>query len=288
MRKLLILLLSLLLPIYVMGQAQINTKKIKIADFTQKTTKIVLTGNLFYDSALQNEIATRWRISPYEFCTLDEFESLKTNDSYYFFLTAKGQFKREKEPGLTFLTIVKGGAHAENGIDGMLEVVSFPIAAAEDPSGREFIFLTAVIDIIQNHIYDSMEKDFDAYGGLGTYTLDLPQTTEMTIIFSEDDLAAMDETARDLYFNDTMMMTDEESADSLLVRNAENTLISYTVAPSRPVQGSFCYKMLIDTQNHRLYYFKRHRITPRNGKGFLLEDIKRISVFRTKKQQTGI
>lgn len=288
MRKLLTIVLSFLLPLYVMGQAQINTKKIKIADFTQKTTKIVLTGNLFYDSALQNDIATRWRISPYEFCTLDEFESLKTDDSYYFLLTTKGQFKREKEPGLTFLTIVKGGADAENGIEGMLEVVSFPIAAAEDPSGREFVFLTAIIDIIQNYVNDSMEKDFDAYGGLGNSTLNLPKTADMTIIFSENDLASMDETARDLYLNDTMFMTDEESADSHLMQNTENTLISYTVAPSRPVQGSFCYKMLIDTQNHRLYYFKRHRITSRNGKGFLLEDIKRISWFRTKKQQAGI
>ena len=283
MRKLTILLLSLLITPAVFGQAQINTKKVKIADFTQKTTKVVLTGNMFYDSALQDEIATRWRISPYEFCSLEEFENLKSDSRYYFLITTKGQFKRENEPGLTFLTLVKGGSDAAGGIDKMLEVVSFPLAAAEDPSGREFIYLSAFMDIIQNYVIDSMDKDFNAYGGLGNYCLDLPKTAGMTIVFSEDDLSSLDEMTRKLYFNDSMVIEDEDSTDIHITENSENTIVSYTVAPSAPVPGSYCYKMLIDTRNHRLYYFKKHRMTSRNGKGFLPDDIRRISAFRSRK-----
>ena len=283
MRKLTILLLSLLITPAVFGQAQINTKKVKIADFTQKTTKVVLTGNMFYDSALQDEIATRWRISPYEFCSLEEFENLKSDSRYYFLITTKGQFKRENEPGLTFLTLVKGGSAAAGGIDKMLEVVSFPLAAAEDPSGREFIYLSAFMDIIQNYVIDSMDKDFNAYGGLGNYYLDLPKTAGMTIVFSEDDLSSLDEMTRKLYFNDSMIIEDEDSTDIHITENSENTIVSYTVAPSAPVPGSYCYKMLIDTRNHRLYYFKKHRITSRNGNGFLPDDIRRISAFRSRK-----
>lgn len=283
MRKLTILLLSLLITQAVFGQAQINTKKVKIADFTQKTTKVVLTGNMFYDSALQDEIATRWRISPYEFCSLEEFENLKSDSRYYFLITTKGQFKRENEPGLTFLTLVKGGSAAAGGIDKMLEVVSFPLAAAEDPSGREFIYLSAFMDIIQNYVIDSMDKDFNAYGGLGNYCLDLPKTAGMTIVFSEDDLSSLDEMTRKLYFNDSMVIEDEDSTDIHITENSENTIVSYTVAPSAPVPGSYCYKMLIDTRNHRLYYFKKHRITSRNGNGFLPDDIRRISAFRSRK-----
>ena len=283
MRKLTILLLSLLITPAVFGQAQINTKKVKIADFTQKTTKVVLTGNMFYDSALQDEIATRWRISPYEFCSLEEFENLKSDSRYYFLITTKGQFKRENEPGLTFLTLVKGGSAAAGGIDKMLEVVSFPLAAAEDPSGREFIYLSAFMDIIQNYVIDSMDKDFNAYGGLGNYCLDLPKTAGMTIVFSEDDLSSLDEMTRKLYFNDSMIIEDEDSTDIHITENSENTIVSYTVAPSAPVPGSYCYKMLIDTRNHRLYYFKKHRITSRNGNGFLPDDIRRISAFRSRK-----
>ena len=117
------------------AQAQITTKKIKISDFPEKTTKVVLTGNALYDAVLKEEIATRWRIAPYEFCTLQEFNELKGKNNYYFLVTTKGQFKTESEPGLQFLTLVKGGEEAENGINEMLEIVSLPIASAENPSG---------------------------------------------------------------------------------------------------------------------------------------------------------
>ena len=77
MRRLLILFAALMMPYFAGAQAQINTKKVKIGDFTQKTTKVVLTGNAFYDGALQDEVAAKWRVSPYEFCTIEDFDILK-------------------------------------------------------------------------------------------------------------------------------------------------------------------------------------------------------------------
>ena len=109
MRRLVILLVAALVPMFASAQAQVNTKKVQIGDFTQKITKVVLTGNMFYDSTLEDEIVARWKASPYEFCSLGEFEDLKYSDEYYFLLSTKGQFKKEAEPGLQFLTLVKGG-----------------------------------------------------------------------------------------------------------------------------------------------------------------------------------
>ena len=53
---------AMLFPIIAGAQAQITTKKIKIADFPEKITKIVLTGNDFYDLALRDEIAAGWTL----------------------------------------------------------------------------------------------------------------------------------------------------------------------------------------------------------------------------------
>ena len=165
MKRIIIAVLAATFCITAWGQAQINTKSVKISDFTQKTTKVVLTGNDFFDSSLKDEITAIWHISPYEFCTLEEFGTLKTDDRYYFLLTTKGKFKNEKEAGLQFFTLVKGGAAAEKGINKMLEIVSLPFAAAEEPNGREHVFLRAFLNIIQNFTLDAMEKDTNAYGG---------------------------------------------------------------------------------------------------------------------------
>jgi hypothetical protein len=284
MKKLIILFLTIMMPIMVGAQAQITTKKAKLEDFTQKVTKIVLNGNQFYDTSLTDEVTTRWRISPYEFCTLDEFEKLKSNDQYYFLMLTQGQFRKETAPGLMFLSLVKGGKGADKGIDGMLEVVSLPFASSEYPSGREIVFLPAFLDIIQNYVQDAMKTDFNAYGGLANATKNIHKAGKMTIVFSEDDLNSLvSQAVMDRYFDEDMTVTDEDSADQLLLDNAANTLVSYVAVPSEPINGSFCYKMLIDSQTHKLFYFRKHKISSKAGSGFLPEDIIKITAPRAKK-----
>lgn len=284
MKKLIIIIAALIMPLMAGAQAQINTKKAKISDFTQKVTKVVLNGDSFYDTSLKDEIAARWRISPYEFCTLEEFEGLKDDEQYYFLMSTYGQFKKETAPGIQFLTLVKGGKGADKSIDDMLEIVSVPLASAEYPSGREFVFLPAILDIIQNHTLESMEKDLNAYGGLASYNSNLSKATYMKIVFSEDDLNPL--VTRGLIetsFDEDMVITDEDAADVYLSDNAAGTLVSYVVAPSEPISGSYCYKMLIDTQTHTIYYYKRHKISDKVGAGFLPEDIKKIASNRKRR-----
>jgi hypothetical protein len=278
MKKLIILITALIMPLMAGAQAQITTKKVKIEDFTQKVTKVVLNGNPFYDTSFKDEVAARWRISPYEFCTLEEFEGLKGNDSYYFLILTQGQFRKETAPGLQFISLVKGGQGADKGIGDMLEVVSLPFASAEYPSGRELIFLPAFLDIIQNHTLEAMENDFNAYGGLSNTAQKLGKAGNMDIVISEDDLNSL--VSEEMTDSEGMVITDEDDADSYMLDEVSGTLVSYVVAPSEPVKGSFCYKMLIDAQTHELYYYRKHKISPKAGVGFLPEDIERINKAR--------
>ena len=282
MKKALAIMAAVLLPVLTWGQAQINTKKVKIGDFTQKITKVVLSGNEFIDTAFKDEVTARWRISPYEFCTLEEFNDLKDSSDDYFLIVTNGQFKKDLSPTIQFLTLIKGGKGSDKGIDGMLEIVSLPVASAQFPSGREVAYIPAFLDIIQEYTLDSMEKDADAYGGLVNYTANIVRSEDMKIAFSKDDLAvSLDslEEGTDSFGKDMLIM-EEEEVDALMAEGAEGTIVSYVVAPFEPQNGMYCYKMLIDTQNHKLYYYKRHKITDKAGPGFLKEDLKRIYYVR--------
>ena len=271
MKRLLIILTGILIPMLASAQAQIETKKVKISDFTQKITKVVLHGNEFYDAILKEEIALRWRISPYEFCTLEEFEELKTNSQYYFLITTRGQFKKETAPGIQFLSLVKGGKGAKKGVGEMLEVASLPYASVEYPSGRELVFLPALLDIIQNHTVKSMDSDFDGYVGMSRNTKNMQQAQQMKIVFFEDEInKEVDRVMR--ASDERFVMADEDEADQYLIDNAPNTLVSYMVAPTEPVNGSYCYKLLINAETHELYFYRRHKITEKYGVGFLIED----------------
>lgn len=278
MKRTAILLISILMTVMSWGQAQINTKKVKISDFTQKITKVVLTGNGFLDSTLQDEVTSRWRVSPYEFCSMEEFEQLKTDKEYYFLISTSGQFKEESNPSIQFLTLVKGGQEAKKGIDEMLEIVSLPISPADVPSGRELIFMPAFLDIIQNHALRAMENDINAYAGLSNSTERLSRKGDARILLSNDDIyGEADAELMKSLTEKGVMFADEEEADEAFNDESVKTIVSYVVAPDSAEIGSFCYKMLIDSQNHALYYFKRHRISKKNGKGFLQDDLKHIN-----------
>jgi hypothetical protein len=281
MKKFIVFAAALLLPFMVWGQAQIETKKMKLSDFPQKVTKVVLTGNPLHDAYLKSNVAAVWNASPFEFCTMAEYNQLKSSDSYYFLLTTKGQFKKEAEPGLTFLTLVKGGEEAATGIGGMIEVVSFPFASVEDPSGREYVFLQTFLDIIQNYTLDSMEKDINAYTGLANYSMNISKSGKMTLVFSEDDLSAdVTPEIRNACFDEGVLVLEEEDADEYVSPDKENTLVSYVAVPSARQPGSFCYKMLIDPKTSTLYYFRKHKISKKFGAGFLAEDVKRVTAPR--------
>lgn len=280
MKKFIIFVLSLIVPAAAYSQAQIDTKKVKIADFTQKTTKVVLTGNMLHDASLKNQISARWNISPFEFCTLSEYETIKTDSNYYFLVTTDGQFKKETEANLKFITLVKGG---QESLNEMIEVISFPFACANEPSGREYIFLPTILDMIQIHATKSMENDILGYTGLPNYSMNIAKSGDMTIVFSSSDLSSeITPEVMDAYFDENILVLDEDDADEYLSPDKSNTLVSYVVAPTDAKPGSYCYKMLFETGSGTLYYFRKHKISKKAGVGFLAEDIKRICTPRRK------
>ncbi len=265
------------------AQAQINTKKMKIGDFTQKTMKVVLSGNPMFDGVLQEEISSLWRVSPYEFCSLDDFEANRTSPDCYFMLLSKAQFRKESEPGIEFLTVVKGGKNAEKGIDEMLEVCTFPVRAAQMPSGREFDFMPAIIDIIQDYIRKSMEDDRAGYAGLGKFACGISATAGMNLVLADGDVSGnISEKVRSNAVEAGIAFVDDDEADEIMSSGDMNSVVSYTVAPTNPESGSYCYRMLIGAGNHRLYYFRKQRVGKDGDYGFGASELNRLAGVRKK------
>lgn len=270
---------GLLLTTDALGQAQITTRREKLKDFTSKTTKVVLTGDEFLDEAVKESVAATWTVSPYEFCPNEEFQNLKGNADFYFLMVVKGQFRRESEPGIDMLTLVKGGEGADKSINDMFEVVSFPLRSTEDPSGREFVLLPAFLKIIQEHTTSLTDTEMKAYSNIGAK--DSKRLRIKRIFFWAEDFAPqVDEQTKRSLDEDILIKEDEDEVDEIFSEGTFNTVVSYVVAPSEPVNGSICYKMLIGSDNHELYYFKKHKITAKSGKGFLSSDIKSIKLLR--------
>ncbi len=262
------------------GQAQITTRKEKLKDLTTRITKVVVPGNDMLAEALKESVSAGWILSPYEFCTQAEFESLKKNPTFYFLMVVKGKNRNEDDPGIQMLTLVKGGPEAAEGIDKMLEVTSFPLAAADIPSGREFIVMPAIVDILQDLASSLTQTELKAYGGLSKYNRNKGKLRTKTIHLDRDDISTSVSSQRIEALDEDILVEDEDAVNEAFQEAAFNGVVSFVVAPEEPVTGSTCYKMLIGADDHMLYYFKKHKITSRKAKGFLASDLKAIGKVR--------
>ncbi len=282
-RTLTIIILALIamtiIPADLFAQAQIYTRKEKLKDITTKTVKVVMTGDEILDEALKQSVTSTWTMSPFEFCTQEEFNKIKSDSKFYFLIVVKGQQRKESEPGIDLLTMVKGGEGSDKSINDMLEVVTFPLRSAVDPSGREFVLLPAFLSIMQEHAQGLTSSEVKAYSTVGA--TDSKKLRMKQIYFYEEDFSpTLDEKVVESLDEDIFVKDDEQEVDDIFTNGTFNAVVSYVVAPTEPVNGSVCYKMLIGADDHKLYWYKKHRISARQGAGFLDADLKAIKLLR--------
>ena len=220
-------LLLLVAALPASGQGKMYTRKMRLADFPTKTTKIVLEGNSFLELALREEIAVHWRISPYEFCDMEEYGRIRSSSSYYFLTLAQ-------EEGLAYLILEKGGKPDEKDqLKKPFEVVRMPIASVDNPTGRELVFMGAFLDIIQRFTEEAMVSDKVAYAGL--------------------------ESANRIHLRGRTVYLDPDAGDEAYLRDEPGALLSITIAPDEPGPKTVCYKILISADTRELLSFERSR-----------------------------
>lgn len=280
MKKAVTFLCVVLLSLSLFGQGKVNTRKYILNDFTDKITQVVQSGNEVLDSGLRQEIVNYWTSSPYEFCSQQQFEELKTQDLYYFLIPAESRFKGEEEPGVLFLTLVKGGPEATEGIKEMHEIISIPLMSATGGSGRELVYLGPIVQAIQEFTLEAMKSEKTAYSMDYWFNRNYSKEGKMMQIYLAKEDLSEKVTEKDLqrFLDEDIHLCPEEEADKVFLDGAYHTLVSYTVAPFLPEnKASYCYKMLFDAETHRLFYIHRHKITDKTGVGFLTADLKRLS-----------
>ena len=234
------------LPLW--GQGKVSTRAHRLADFPDKVTQVVLTGNPVLSAALQEEVVSGWMASAFEFCTLEQFQERMKDDKYYFLLV----LETNSAPGVYFLTLLKGGPEGENGIGALHEVAALPLVATQGSDGRELTYLGGLVQAIQEYTLAARESEIAAYG----------MTHWFKNRFKRDG---------------KKVLFEADEADAAFLNYDSDAFAAYVVAPASPAKGDCCYKMLFDAGSHSLVYFAKHKIDARHGKGFLPDEIKRLS-----------
>ena len=256
------------------AQGKVTTRKHLFSDFPDKITKVVMSGNDVLDGALRQAVVDLWTASPFEFCPMTEYETLKKSDTYYFLVVTAGQAKGEDAPMVRFLTLEKGGADKGDNIPLRKEVISLPLAPVNGGSGREVTFLPALVKGAQDFALHAMESEKVAYSGMTWFNgnFDRKVSTKRIYIAREDISASVTDKDRQKFLDEDIILCDEDEADKVYTDKIDNTLVSYAVSG-----GTWSYKMLLDADTDTIIYIHRHKVNAKNAPGFLAEDLRRIS-----------
>ena len=220
-------LLLALLPASVWAQGTIYTKSARLADFPQKTTKIVLSGQKLLDEVLKEEITSRWRISPYEFCDEEEFLDTRTVSRYYYL-----HFVFDDE--FTWMQLYKGGPATGNPLRTAMEVVSVPVASSEEATMDELVFLPAFIDMVQEYLIKALVSDKVSYQGLK---------------------GIVNRNKKGKF-----ICNDEKEGRELFVAGAKGTIIPIIVWGTPEEKHRRYWRLRVSTDDHLLYDYRRKRV----------------------------
>lgn len=282
MRRFLLTLCLLAVGVQAFGQGRVTTRKYRFSDFQDKIIKVVMSGNELIDSAIREDFVENWNLSPFEFCAEEDYQALRTNPDYYFFLVTEGRFKGEDVPGIRLLTLEKGGPDDPDSPTPHTEVVTLPLGPTGIGSGRELFFLPALLKAIRAYTVEALQSERVAYTADSWFNRDFSRARTMRIFLAETDLAErVTDRDKSRYLDDDFLLMDEDDVDAAYANATFNTLVSYSVAPAVPVPGSsWCYTLLFNAENGALMYLHKHKVTARNGAGFTAEDLRRIARVR--------
>lgn len=279
MRRFLLVVVMFFVFTGVEAQNIFKETKNTFATFGAKITKVVIPSTSLADLMLRDAVNKGWRISPFEFCTMEEYNKIKEDPNYFFLLRVDGRFRSELEPKVEYLTLVKGGPEVKKGLYSSQNIITLPLQEIDNSSGTNLFLLPVYIDLIQNYIYKVQDNISLAFKGNSIYSSKVSDIKGMKLLFSRDHLNyKLPDSDFIAQFKGNVQLVSEEQIEDAIIKNSPNTVVSLVIEPKGKDKGSYCYKLLLGTENHELFFFRRHKISSRVPLGFTKEDIRKISV----------
>jgi hypothetical protein len=263
------------------GQAPFPTKE-EIKQFTASKTCVVMEDDPFssYNSFIKEAVKEYWKITPFEFITVAEFNVRRLKPAYSFIVLTQTGFDKEKSGTslYTFINLLQGKNVKKLGE--MPEVCAIPLSfAGEDDFGYNFK-LGAILSFMQKHA--SMISEDPSLTGrkyLKYYNKFTSEVQQKTILIDTTDLSpeiSSIDKINAIYPNKIEIVSEDDIMKAIQ-NKTPNTLILHKVGPVGGRKTGFCFKMLIGCDDANMYYYNQHFIDKENPNALLPADLKRMA-----------
>ena len=269
-----------LFPVLILtGQAPFPDKD-EIKQFEASKTCIVLEDDPFssYNIYIKEAVKACWKITPYEFITVKDFNVRRLNPAYSFIVITQTNFDLDRSHGLyNFLNLLQG--KNVDKLSEMPELCALPLSFAGVSDLGYSYKLGAIVSFMQKHAQKiSEDPSLSLRKYLKYYNKNIPGIKNKTILVEQDDLTPEISTIKKIkkyYSGNIEIVTDDEIIKAIENKNPD-TVILHKVGPMGDRDSGYCFIMLIGTDDSELYYYDLHMVDKANPNGLLPDDLKRL------------
>jgi hypothetical protein len=282
MRKILIIMVILSLPVIVRAQNQTPfPSKDEIKQFMSSKTCVVLEADPFYNAYIKEAVKDFWNITPYEFIEVKEFNIRRLDPAYSFIVLTETNFDRDKSGSVfNFINLLQGKK-----VDKLVEVpeiCAVPLSFMGVDDNEYGYKLGIILSFMQKHArMISEDPSLTGRRYLRYYNKNIPEVIKKTILVKKEDLSPGISTIKSIkaiYPHDIKIVSEDDIRDAIAGK-APNTLILHKVGPVGNWKTGYCFKMLIGSDDAEMYYYNYHLIDVKNPNGLLESDLKRLARF---------
>jgi len=283
MKKTLLILMLFTQPVFLLAQAPFPTTEDGKMLLASKTC-VVLENDPFsmYNPAIKKAVTDYWTLTPYEFIDINEFNKRRTDPAYSFIVLLETDYEKDKT-GATFVFVNLILGKKVKNLEEMPEFCAIPIDfAGEEAEGDYDYKLGMVIRFVQQHAQVVMDNPKSSgVRFLKYYNKFVTEVVNRTILAREEDMDATLRSAEEISkaYPYPFLIVSEDEIRKAIAEKRPGTLILHKVAPPDELTGAFVFKMLIGTDDAKMYYFNNHKISDKNPNGFLPADMNRIARF---------
>lgn len=280
MKKSILLLLLAIFAVQIQAQITVAPHQ-DIVKFLKSTTCVVLDDDIFntYNSKIEEAVKNHWKITPFKFITMTEFDQMKKDTAYSFLMRTRMVYdKDEKVVDYSFLSLVLGGKAKK--FAEMPDLCSFPLSYYNVDYDKYDYKLGAVVNFMQNHVKLTFDNpNLSSKNIIQYYNKNVTNIKGKTLYVIKEELAGEVNTVENIskYYKGNVKIVSAEDIQEAINKNDENVVFLHKVGPPADSdKKARCYKLVMGASDAKLYYFDFHMIKNKNVDGFLVSDFKNL------------
>ncbi|OFX27333.1 MAG: hypothetical protein A2041_08905 [Bacteroidetes bacterium GWA2_31_9b] len=234
-----------------------------------------------YNFKIQQAIKDSWTITPYEFISVADFETMFNDPTKSFLMMTQVVFEGDQSKvRYNFLSIFLGDKEAKL-IRELHDIAAIPLSYTEVDEEFWVYKMESLVCFMQKHIQNMKENPKMIKKNIYQhYNDNIKDIKQKTLYVIKDELAPSlntEDKIKKIYPYSVKFVTSQEIEEAITNRD-QNVVYFHKVGPQGTRLKARCYKIIIGAGDSNFYYFDYHWVEKgKNVDGLLESDFKKMA-----------